>query len=163
MITKILTLSFVLFTVKYHSQSFTINGFVYDGHISNRLAFANVYLVQKKRLTETDKDGFFKFTDLEKGYYTLKCSYLGNGDTTLKNINIHNDTIKINLRTCYNVIFGGNSECPKCNKTDMIIPIKYGNHSKKDYAKSKKGQLYLLTKPSHCKYRLYCKRDSITY
>jgi protein-disulfide isomerase len=159
-----MTIFLTLFFLTTYSQTGTITGFIYDGQVSNRLMHASVYIVEKKQGVTTDQNGVFKFSDLPKGLYSIRCSYVGNGDTTITNISVDNaDTIGINLKTCPYVTFGGDAQCPACKKYDMTIPIKYGGTSKKDLAKAKKRELFLIAKPSHCRPRYFCKRDSTIY
>ncbi|MGQ9845947.1 MAG: TonB-dependent receptor [Bacteroidales bacterium] len=69
-------LFFLLFPLVLFSQS-TIRGFVYDKSNGEPIMFANVLIKNTKLGTTTDVNGFFNFTKLQPGTYTLHVSYIG--------------------------------------------------------------------------------------
>ncbi len=58
------------------SQS-TIRGFVYDKATGEPIMFANVLIKGTKMGASTDVNGFFSFTKLQPGTYTLRVLYIG--------------------------------------------------------------------------------------
>lgn len=69
-------LIFWLFPLVVFSQS-TIRGFVYDKSNGEPIMFANVLIKNTKLGSTTDVNGFFSFTKLQPGTYTLRVLYIG--------------------------------------------------------------------------------------
>lgn len=174
-LTKII-LSIFLLTIYLtaYGQTGMIKGQVYDRREQKGLAFANVLLIDKidpKMGTTTDDNGNYKIGKIPIGIYNLKVSYIGYGDTTLIEIKIMADTIlTINLELPPPCKYDGhrkNKTCPKCNKSDKVIPIVYGllistneEDPLKDEGKTfKSGGCNI----SYCDPHWFCKRDKIEF
>lgn len=69
-------LIFWLFPLLVFSQS-TIRGFIYDKANGEPIMFANVLIKNTKLGSTTDVNGFFNFTKLQPGTYTLRVLYIG--------------------------------------------------------------------------------------
>lgn len=69
-------LIFWLFPLIVSSQS-TIRGFIYDKANGEPIMFANVLIKNTKLGSTTDVNGFFNFTKLQPGTYTLHVLYIG--------------------------------------------------------------------------------------
>ncbi|MFO8020893.1 MAG: hypothetical protein R6U65_00395 [Perlabentimonas sp.] len=71
------------------------------------------------------------------------------------------------IKVIYNLIFmkkRASVPCPKCNKTDMVVPIIYGYPNQILLQKSKKGIVKLGGCLSNSKNPLwYCKRDDVRF
>ncbi len=65
-----------------YSQS-TIRGFVYDKSTGEPIMFANVIIKGTKLGTSTDVNGFFSFTKLQPGSYTLGIQFIGYDTATI--------------------------------------------------------------------------------
>ncbi|HNV96319.1 MAG TPA: TonB-dependent receptor, partial [Bacteroidales bacterium] len=72
---KLLIIS-ILFPLMGYNQS-TIRGFVYDKSNGEPIMFANVIIKNTKIGATTDVNGFFNFTKLQPGTYTLRVLYIG--------------------------------------------------------------------------------------
>ncbi|NMD00759.1 MAG: TonB-dependent receptor [Bacteroidales bacterium] len=72
---KLLIIS-ILFPLMGYNQS-TIRGFVYDKSNGEPIMFANVLIKNTKIGATTDVNGFFNFTKLQPGTYTLRVLYIG--------------------------------------------------------------------------------------
>jgi len=71
---------YVLFFFKWivvFSQSGVIKGFVYDKKTGEPIPYVNVVLLGTKIGTITDNNGFFLFSKLKPGKYTLRLSFIG--------------------------------------------------------------------------------------
>ncbi len=62
----------------------TIRGFVYDKSNGEPIMFANVLIKNTKIGTTTDANGFFSFTKLQPGTYTLKVQFIGYDTVTIQ-------------------------------------------------------------------------------
>ncbi len=73
---RILFYVFIIFSTTLYSQS-TIRGFVYDKATGEPVMFANVIIKGTKIGTSTDVNGFFSFTKLQPGTYTIRVQFIG--------------------------------------------------------------------------------------
>lgn len=75
------TLFFLLFSFFFlgsiSAHKGTIKGIALDAETGVGLIGAHVKLLEKEEITYTDELGFFSFSNLEKGKYTVEISYLG--------------------------------------------------------------------------------------
>ncbi|MCX7862576.1 MAG: TonB-dependent receptor [Bacteroidales bacterium] len=81
---RIIILLFIAFIFYFqgNAQS-TIRGFVYDKSSGEPIMFANVLIKGTKIGTSTDVNGFFSFTKLQPGTYTLKVQFIGYDTATI--------------------------------------------------------------------------------
>lgn len=77
MLKNILTLLFITLTFSVFAQDGIIRGNVYDEDSGEAIIFGTVQLKDTDRGTNTDLDGFFSFSNMEAGDYTLIISYTG--------------------------------------------------------------------------------------
>jgi hypothetical protein len=81
---------FVFFTLVFslslsaQTETGSIRGFVLDKDGGSPIMFATVTLLENNRGTTTNEEGFFNFSNVEPGKYTLYASYLGYDSTTVK-------------------------------------------------------------------------------
>lgn len=73
------TTLFLIFTLicSYSFSQSTIRGFVYDKATGEPVMFANVIIKGTKTGASTDVNGFFSFSKLQAGTYTLHVLYIG--------------------------------------------------------------------------------------
>ena len=95
------------------------------------------YIIKAKQIT--DSTGRFMFTKFENGKYFVIASYviydslqnyINTKDNISKQLAINkNSSFSLNMFlpvTCEFDKFKNLNYCPKCKKSDMLIPIKYG-------------------------------------
>jgi len=81
---QLLVLFTLLFSVQAIAQEGDIRGFVYDRDNGDPIMVANVTILEINKLATTNEEGFFNFSGIESGTYTLYVSYLGyKGDSTI--------------------------------------------------------------------------------
>ncbi|MFO8066348.1 MAG: TonB-dependent receptor [Bacteroidales bacterium] len=85
----LLLAAFVLFTQSLFAQ-FSIEGKVYDAGNNKTLPGANVVILNSYKGTFTNQKGEFKLTNLKKGNYEIKVSYLGYKDV-VKEVEVNSD------------------------------------------------------------------------
>jgi hypothetical protein len=145
------------------AQLGTVKGVVYDSIITNHVANANVWLESTKIGTITDSAGWFSLTDIPIGSYTIKASNLGYSNIPGDKIDITSDSTlihNINLPLCPFFILGKPDHCPKCGKSDQVVPLIFGEPTKKMQKRELKGELKLAgCKAPICPPSLFCKRD----
>lgn len=92
-----------------YSQEYTIKGTIIDTTINEILPFVNIILINQNYkdtlYTTSDIDGNFSFTNLNKGLFTIKTSYVGYSpiDTSIIITN-HENIIIINPKNINGII-----------------------------------------------------------
>ena len=137
---------------------------MYDKRENKGLGFASIYLNEIKKGAITDIKGNFIIDSIPVGKYNLTASFIGYGDTTIKDILINKDTIiKVQLVLPQPCIYDKNindKTCPICGKKNKVIPIVYGlpigkmNEEKYYYA----GCIITFCQP-----HWYCKKDKYKF
>lgn len=84
----------LLLPVILFGQTSTISGFISDSETGERLISANIYILETETGTISNQYGFYSIT-LPKGKYTIKYSYTGYENYTLK-INL-NKSVKLDV------------------------------------------------------------------
>lgn len=81
---QLLVFMSLLFVGQIVAQNGDIRGFVYDKASGNPVMVANVTLLEINKLTTTNEEGFFNFSGIPAGTYTIYVSYVGyTGDSLL--------------------------------------------------------------------------------
>lgn len=83
----ILTLFFVVQLVVISAQTGVLRGNVFDRATGEPIIYGTVIIKGTTLGTNTDLDGFFSFSDLEPGEYTVETTYIGY-DTTSATVNV---------------------------------------------------------------------------
>ena len=65
------------FAANTYGQTATLRGHIYDEATGEAVPFCNVMLIQPGLRAVTDLDGFFIFSDVPVGSYTLEASFIG--------------------------------------------------------------------------------------
>ena len=84
---------FLLYTMVASAQKATIRGNVYDRDSGEPIAFGTVVIAGTTNGAVTDFDGFFTFSNLEAGDYTLTTTYVGYDSATV-DVTVGEATIK---------------------------------------------------------------------
>lgn len=79
----VFSLNVVFSQVVNISKSFSISGFVHDAENRSYLAASTVSLLPVNRHIQADRDGFFRFDDVEAGNYILTIQFIGYDQLTL--------------------------------------------------------------------------------
>lgn len=163
----ILILLSISLTFNGLSQKYgAIEGIVYDSIENAGIAYVSLSLIKSNLQTFSDNEGKFIFNNVPVGEDIFECSTVGYGTPRRLTIKIFADStsfIKINLAPCQYDTFGAR-QCPICNKTDVTIPIVYGDPTKKGIKLAKKGEIKLGgCVISHCDPKWYCKRDGVSF
>ncbi len=94
---------FVLMSVSAVAQS--IKGFVYEEETGEPVIFANVVLEELNIGTTTDINGYFSFSAVESGNYTLKVSFVGYSNSiSAITVGGSTESVKIYLNESENVL-----------------------------------------------------------
>ena len=133
------------------------------------LKIANIHDTSIHKGVLTDSFGTCLFINIPTGTYRLKVFDLNYDAITIDNLNIHNDTtITISVgRNCIYDKHNISRICPKCNKSNKVIPIVYGlvirkkSHRKLNNRNSKKYYAGCII--THCDPNWYCKRDKTKF
>ncbi len=88
----LLPLIFLSFSLQSQDGA-TIRGNVFDNESGDPISFGNVFIEELARGANTDLDGFFNFSELEAGTYTLVFTYLGY-DSTVVEVNLRRNDIE---------------------------------------------------------------------
>ncbi len=90
----ILFIPLILLSFSLQSQDgATIRGNVFDSQSGDPISFGNVFIEELTRGANTDLDGFFNFSELEAGTYTLVFTYLGY-DSSVVEVNLRRNDIE---------------------------------------------------------------------
>ena len=87
-----LLLSMFLMPVLSFSQKGEIRGFVYDKQSGEAMPYATVILTKSKQGTLSDDNGFYNFTGLRSGTYSVQCIMVGY-DTAYANVKLNKGSI----------------------------------------------------------------------
>ena len=134
----LIILGFLITNQFCFSQTGTIKGHIQDSTKNEGLAFAHVFLVDKKIGTITDLKGYFIIDSIPVGTYDIKITYIGYQDTILTSVKVSKDTIVV-LKINYPPpckFNRPNKTCPICKKTDKVIPIILRIAKQRTYKKS---------------------------
>ena len=142
----------------------TIKGILFDRKNNKGIGFANIWIKEIKKYTNTDTLGKFNFDSVPIGKYDLSASFVGYGDTTIKGIYITKDTI-INLKIILPppCVYDKNihdKTCPICKKKNKVIPILYGLPIGK---LNEEKYYYAGCNITTCQPNWYCKRDKTKF
>lgn len=88
-----LTLALLALSLSLFAQKSIIRGNVYDGDSGEAVAFATVAIAGTTNGTTTDFDGFFNFSNLEAGTYTIETSFVGY-DTARMTLTVDGENIQ---------------------------------------------------------------------
>lgn len=151
----------------------SIHGLVYDSHENKTLDFVSITLwkpnSKKYSFSDlTDDSGRFTFQNLPQVFYDVHVSFVGYEKKVIRKIDVRRDTtLIIDLYTpCPNATSKDNKVCPKCFKTDQVIPIKYGLLIYKDsLSRSQEGIDFYVggCEVIRCDPLWWCKRDSLKF
>ncbi|MEL7119822.1 MAG: TonB-dependent receptor [Bacteroidota bacterium] len=89
----LLVLLLLGFTHLTFSQNAIIRGTVYDKESGDPIPFSTVQLLNTQKITASDLDGFYNFSNLSAGAYTLQATALGYDTVTLQ-VSIQSNEIK---------------------------------------------------------------------
>lgn len=115
------------------------------------------------KMIDVGDDLTFKFENLQPGEYELL--FFPNGDTDYLNRNINIDpgenTVRINVEYFYNCKYNvskNNKTCPKCKKSNRVVPVTHGflSYDNKSFSL---GCLIV----SDCEPNWFCKRDKLLF
>ncbi len=104
----LLFLSFWIFSPLYSfgGQSSAVQGYVYDREDGEPIGFAYLHLEELNRTAVAHSDGFFEFTNVPSGNYTLSVTRIGYR-TTAKQITVsQNDTLNVEIFMSTSVLSG---------------------------------------------------------
>lgn len=101
----LLTLAICIVTVKLSAQTNNfgkITGKIVDAQTNETIPFASAMLIDKKtkntiKLVQTDVDGLFAITNIPKGTFTFKASYVGYQTMVRDSVSISDAVREINL------------------------------------------------------------------
>lgn len=94
---------FVLMSISASAQS--VKGFVYEKSTGEPVIFANVVLDELSLGTTTDINGYFSFSSVKSGTYTLKVSFVGyENSVTSITVGDKTESVKIYLEEAENVL-----------------------------------------------------------
>ncbi len=101
----LLTLAICIVTVKLSAQTNNIGkitGKIVDAQTNETIPFASAMLIDKKtkntiKLVQTDVDGLFAITNIPKGTFTFKASYVGYQTMVRDSVSISDAVKEINL------------------------------------------------------------------
>ena len=149
------------------AQSGIIKGTVFDSTTSVPVIYAAVWLEPGTIGTTTDTSGFFELLNIPTGTYTFHASHVGHYNIAGQEISVfmdHTHVVNVNLPTCPFYTLGRSNLCPKCEKSDRVVPIVYGKPTPETLVNAANGEVKLagcLT--PECAPSNYCKRDSIEF
>jgi hypothetical protein len=83
----------IFFAGNAQGQSATLRGHIYDEATGEAVPFCNILLTGTDLRTVTDLDGFFVFTDIPIGSYSLEASFIGY-DTITSAVTLQADQVK---------------------------------------------------------------------
>jgi hypothetical protein len=149
------------------AQVGTVRGVVYDSIITNPVVNANVWLETTKIGTITDSMGRYNLNDIPVGSYSINTWNLGYSKILSDTINIASDSIlvhNINLPLCPYFTLGKPDYCPNCGKSDQVVPLIFGEPTKKMKERELNGEIKLAgCKVPTCPPSLFCKRDQTEF
>ncbi len=143
-----------------------IKGTIYDTLENEYLYGAEIILLNSSLGAYSDENGEFIIKKVPSGIYDIRINYFDYMETVLKSIYVKSDTktnleislpgpCKFDVRTLV---------CPRCAKSDMVIPIIYGLPGSRLIRQADRGKVRLggciLTA---CDPYSYCKRDSTEF
>lgn len=112
--------------------------------------------------TITDSIGSFSLSKVPSGRYVLHSQSTGTCEVCLPDVIVTNDTlveIDIQLQSC--CLLGGELFCPKCLKSDQIVPIVYGKPTPKTIKRAGRNEVHLGgCMISECNANFFCNRDN---
>ena len=161
-----MTKSFYILTLLFISASFLfgqsgkVNGYIHDVNKDEALVLATILIGSEKVVT--DFDGEFEFQNLPIGHYQIKIIGNEQKDTLMATIDIEaGSTSNLYFSYPYSCPYiKARDICPICSKTDMVIPIIYGEPTSESMSKAEDGKIRLAgCLVSTCDPNWYCKRD----
>lgn len=149
------------------SQQGSFAGIVFDSLSSNPVAYASIWLEPGNIGTIADTAGRFLFSEIETGTYKIYTSHVGHNNFPGEQITIYPDStivLTMQLPGCPFFTLGKSDSCPKCGKSDQVVPIVYGKPTKKTIEREAKGEVKIAgCLIPDCAPNKYCKRDATNF